>query len=135
MENLTFKFLKVAVRVYGAIIVLVFGSYFTLLLAHNDVMLLKAPYHFEWVAGDITLLLIILWGFFFILSSFGKGKLMSLFCALLASAISILVGWNNWGKEHLGWLGVLITFFLFLLPLLSSCHFERGPRNCLHERR
>ncbi|GIW01257.1 hypothetical protein [Roseiflexus sp.] len=134
MENLTFKLLKGAVRVYGAIIVLVLGSYFTLLLAHNDVMLLKAPYHFEWVAGDIILLLIILWGFFFILSSFGKGELINLFCAFLASAISILIGWNNWRMEHLWWLGVLIAFFLFMLPSFTTLMLKRAQESIQNER-
>lgn len=132
MENLIPKFLKVAGRVYGAIVVLVFGSYFILLFAHDDVMLFKAPRYFEWVAGDIILLLIILWGFFFILSNFGREKLMSLFCVFLASAISMLIGWNNWRMEHPWWLGVLITIFLFLLPSLMTVTLN-GDRELLPE--
>ncbi len=105
MENLTFKLLKVVVRVYGAIIVLVLGSYFTLLLAHNDVILLKVPYHFEWVAGDIILLLIILWGSFFYPFKRWEGEIdkpllcVSGFCYQYFDWYGITGGWSTFG----GW--------------------------------
>ncbi len=135
MENLTFKFLKVAMRAYGAIIFLVFGSYFIFLFAHDDVMLLKAPRHFEWIIGDVILLLIILWGFFFIISSFIMKKFMSLFCAFLASVISILVGLNKWRMEHLRWLGVWITLLLFLFPSLATIILNRAKGSLSEKRR
>ncbi len=101
--------LKVLMRAYGALVALVFGSYFVSLLAHDDVMLFKAPRHLNWVAGDIVLLLLVLWGGLFALSV-GRKRWMGFLCVFLAAAISILTGFagSPWG--------VLTGMVLFLLP-------------------
>lgn len=64
-------------------------------------MLFKAPRHLNWVAGDIVLLLLALWGGLFAFSV-GRKRWMGFLCVFLAAAINILTGFagSPWGGAY-----------------------------------
>jgi len=114
------ELLKILTLFYGAVVVLGAGSFLISVFIHGDLVLFKAPRRFEWVAGDIVLLLMILWGLLFALSSFWRRNVISFFCVLLAFGIVVLVGWNNWTNGNSPWWGILPVAFLFLLPSFTT---------------
>ncbi|PKO21644.1 MAG: hypothetical protein CVU38_13615 [Chloroflexi bacterium HGW-Chloroflexi-1] len=120
MEVQTQRSLKIATCIYGVLVVLVFGSVAISLQAHGDLMLMKTPHRFEWIAGDIMLILLVLWGLSFILSTF---KRMSRFFGRLALLLSVfgsvLVVCVNLREQTNVWLGLSFVLILFFLPSLA----------------
>ncbi|MBC7227648.1 MAG: hypothetical protein H5T61_10510, partial [Thermoflexales bacterium] len=121
MGNL--KLFRVLTSLYGIVVALLFGTYFISLFVHEDILLFKMPHRLEWVAGDVAVLFIILWGILFAFSVFWKRKTALLLCVFLAFILNILVGWMNWKSGNLSqWrvLGVSIVMLLFLLPSIIT---------------
>lgn len=119
MERQTFRWIRASVCFYGILTTLIFGGFFISLFAHGDLMLVQALHCLDWMAGDIALLLTILWGILFALTGLTGRSTLALSSLFLALIIVILVGWINW-QMSLGPWGVLIVLLLFFLPSLAT---------------
>lgn len=116
MKEKTFKLFKIVAILYGALVIVILGSFFISLLIHGDLMLVQTPHRFDWIAGDVTLLLIILWGFIYALAGLIEKKALAILSILFALIIVVITGWNNWQMGIGSWWGVLGVLILFLLP-------------------
>ena len=59
---LKLKLLKILFMIYGAYVFLISLILTILLYVHEDLLLIKAPTKLEWIAGDLVLILQMLWG-------------------------------------------------------------------------
>jgi len=129
MEPRTQRFLRIAGGIYGTLVAIVFGSVAASLYVHNDLILVKAPFRFTWIAGEIVLLLLFLWGTLFSIASLliekRFGKILMSSSLVISLLTGLLVGWLNWKAGT--WLGVLLISILFFLPyvaILIPTHFR-----------
>jgi hypothetical protein len=116
---LKLKLLKILFMIYGAYVFLISLILTILLYVHEDLLLIKAPTKLEWIAGDLVLILQMLWGILVALSAMIKrpaSRKLAILSLLLALIIYILVGWINWKMGS--FLGVPLVIFLLLLPSL-----------------
>ncbi len=124
------KLLKILFIIYGICVCLFFATFVISLYVHEDLLLVKAPRHFEWIAGDLVAILGMPWGILVALSTVIKrvaGQMLAILSLLLALSINIIVGWISWKIGS--FLGVPMAIFLFLLPslLLIGTRNARTP--------
>lgn len=112
------------------------------LYVHDDLIITKGGFRPEWIVGETTLILLVLWSLFVMLSPLNS-KLFGILSLLWAFGISILavcggIMMINEGVETYGGLrGLLLTLFftltlcvfpslgVLIIPHIQS-HFERG---------
>ncbi|WP_448594148.1 hypothetical protein, partial [Thermoflexus hugenholtzii] len=66
------KLLKILFIIYGAYVFLISLTFITFLYVHEDLLLVKSPTNLEWIAGDLVLILQMLWGILVALSAMIK---------------------------------------------------------------
>lgn len=128
MAKQTLRWLKVSACLYGILITLVFGGVLISLFIHGDLMLIQAPLHLDWIAGDIVLLLTIFWGILFALANLAENNALSILGLVLALTMSAIVGWINWQMGGMPW-GVLMSMILFCLPSWATYRALSQLRN------
>jgi len=122
---LKLKLLKILFMIYGAYVFLISLILTILLYVHEDLLLIKAPTKLEWIAGDLVLILQMLWGILVALSAMIKrpaSRKLAILSLLLALIIHILVGWINW---KMGSLPGRAAGDLFVPSLLAA---DRNPK-------
>jgi hypothetical protein len=117
--TLKLKLLKILFVIYGSFVFLISATYIILLYVHEDLLVIKAPTNLGWIAGELVLILQMLWGIsvaFSTMIKWAAGRRLALLSLLLALIINVLVGWINWKMGF--FLGVPLVIFLHLLPSL-----------------